>query len=1735
MVAVVNPNNVNPLTGTNLNPDGTPATQAVYRYAQGNNFSGIRRYTDNPDGTVQGNGARIMLAAPGTPNDYLSGLDNTTVNPYTGQTDRAFKGFNRIPIAVNPITGQLALALAEVYTTTNDGDIVSRTITDGFEGTGPVSALAYGGRNPDGSAAPDVLYWARNNAIYVRTGAGATFTYDFVFPDGTSIKSIVLDPNNWQVAYAAGDNKVFATVNGGQSWTDITGNLGADATGLDTVQIVKIPGPPNQPQKDALLVGGANGVFVSYNPLGVPNGTNNYQRSPGVKVGIATAPNGATEVGSTVTLKTAPLGALALSQGSTVTITGVGVAGYNGTFTVASVLSATSFTYTDPITGLAPSGGGGVSRPTPTWSPLNGPVGNVLPNAVISQISYTPPMTLATPSGPQARGDVLLISTLGRGVYQMNNASTVLGQPAVLTITGPTAGSQVLIQPDAVNPALTDVVVTPPSGSPTTTSYPTNLVSSIQVSNLGAATTLTIDTRLQITGGITFDGGGNANLAFKSPQTAYLAASSPVVNGQQFFIVGPNSLLLTVTYTNGTGTPANLPAPQFVQAAAFGLQRTTGLRIGNVRGPNVGPLANLVATVAGGAQNNNALLDADPDGGDPDGGGDAGEAADASSDGPGIFEQLFEQGTSGLDLGSITSIAQLQQFLIGLSDSSTPGSFTPLANGEYDVTINKTLDGTVPLDFQALGGTVTVAGSIDLTATVHVHMVFGVDSEGFYIDAGALVNAQDQPTPIMTVNNIQVEAGGDFSAVGDFGIFNITASDPSFSIAPGIGLAVYLPLQSLDSVTGQIGGHLYVPDFAAITDQATTSLISSPGQTVALTANIQLGNALGSLGPYNLTFTFNDLNDPTNVTVSGPGFSSIGQLINESKGDILQGLQQLGTLGNNIDASGVMNTTLPVLNRTLGSYVQLGAIFNTGLYQPVQAYFATFNDLHVTLANGMSIDVSLVGAATIGDVIADLNTAGNPQGAQTPLFTAALSPNDLGLELTDMTSGNSPFTVTALNASPAATELGILGTGSNKMIVGSNLTQGPALTSATDLSTLQGITFTSEELPTVSGLLNAITGGSVTASNGDLSLSLAPGLSVSVSGANLMLNYAFTATRIDPVALDLSVGGASPLSLNAALAVNFQTQFSFNGSIGVNLTQVATNPLAAFFVQLPTPPTITASIFGSSQGVQFAGAGQNDLQINFHNGTSVPVSLNGADTIADVLSKLNAAAPGKLTAAISASGLGLVLTDLTSGQSAFTVTALNDSPAAAELGILAVPESNGTIQGTNLSQTTALTPTILLAALPLGGGLSVNANIGALQVGGQVLGLPVVSTDPDSPRLPLLQASVSVGLAADPSGKTTLNALIKTPVADLITPSGSLSLGLDIPITASLQFASGRGFDFTAGGQPELIIQSPNLFSTAPIITPENFSTLLSVKNVTAASLLAALEQFSTYLAQYANSKAFTMTIPFTKNTTLGSVVNLAAAFANELAGLTAPDGEPEFTSIQGLAQDTTTDPITFNFVPSFQTTTNGTVPALELTFNYTDQFGGSLTGQITGNILSPVIDDTAPLSTLNGGKGVQFSTTGGADLSIALSNGTTLPITFSNPTTVGDVINQINSAPGNNGQVAASINPDGNGLVLTDLTLPPPDSSGSLFNVLGVQGSSAALNLGLVGIGFGNPTLTPTTPLSHLNNGAGVSFSTPGSADLMVTLSNGTTLPIGFNNNLTASIAAALVGPPRVDLSDRR
>ena len=143
---------------------------------------------------------------------------------------------------------------------------------------------------------------------------------------------------------------------------------------------------------------------------------------------IASANNsGATETGTTVTITLNGTPAGTLKVGSSVTIAGVGVAGYNGTFTVTAVPSATQFQYTNATSGLAASGGGTVTSP------------DINPGATQSGDTVTITLTSAY-AGNLAVGSSVTIASVGVAGY--NGTFTVTSMPSStqFTYTDATAG-----------------------------------------------------------------------------------------------------------------------------------------------------------------------------------------------------------------------------------------------------------------------------------------------------------------------------------------------------------------------------------------------------------------------------------------------------------------------------------------------------------------------------------------------------------------------------------------------------------------------------------------------------------------------------------------------------------------------------------------------------------------------------------------------------------------------------------------------------------------------------------------------------------------------------------------------------------------------------------------------------------------------------------------------------------------------------------------------------------------------------------------------------------------------------------------------------------------------------------------------------------------------------------------------------------------------------------------------
>src|SRR5262249_46297984 len=145
---------------------------------------------------------------------------------------------------------------------------------------------------------------------------------------------------------------------------------------------------------------------------------------------------------------------------------------------------------------------------------------------------------------------------------------------------------------------------------------------------------------------------------------------------------------------------------------------------------------------------------------------------------------------------------------------NTPGNvtYTTDASGgvRFDMRVDKDVDGLSSLNLQAFGGAFSLQGNLDVTAEVHLHLVFGADAGGFYIDADGPKDAAGNPEPELVVDHIGINGG--VEADGGFGILEISATDASLTLDPGVKLTADLLEPGPDQFTGQTDGQIRIYD-----------------------------------------------------------------------------------------------------------------------------------------------------------------------------------------------------------------------------------------------------------------------------------------------------------------------------------------------------------------------------------------------------------------------------------------------------------------------------------------------------------------------------------------------------------------------------------------------------------------------------------------------------------------------------------------------------------------------------------------------------------------------------------------------------------------------------------------------------------------------------------------------------------------------------------------------------------
>jgi len=430
---------------------------------------------------------------------------------------------------------------------------------------------------------------------------------------------------------------------------------------------------------------------------------------------------------------------------------------------------------------------------------------------------------------------------------------------------------------------------------------------------------------------------------------------------------------------------------------------------------------------------------------------------------------------------------------------------------------------------------------------------------------------------------------------------------------------------TLDDVLNDINSASGIDVQASLSNQGIVLTDLSGGSGALKVQDLSGGTAAASLG----------IAGSATGTLTGSDINSIG---NSS---------QLATLN---DGRGLGVTSLAQLT----SASQL-SLLNAG--QGVQANGSSA-DFKVSLADGSSFNVTLGTATTLGQVIGDINAAGGSK------ITASIAPNGLGLQLTDNTTGTKTLSVTALNSSTAASQLGIAGTGADGVIDGSAISPADFEVNLSNGSSFGVALGSAQTIGDVLKAINTAGGGEVTASVASNGQSIQVTDNSGGSGT-----FSITALNGSTAAADLGITGAA-------------TGSTIQGND----------------VQAGLDSVLISSLNGG-QGIPLG-----QIQITDRKGDGGTIDLSGAESVSDILNLINNNTQGvKVKASLNAAGTGIQITDASGGSGSLTISDVNSTTAAA-LGIAGTTTTNS-IVGSNLQRQYISNNTALSS---LNGGTGIN-------------------------------------------------------------------------------------------------------------------------------------------------------------------------------------------------------------------------------------------------------------------------------------------------------------------------------------------------------------------------------------------------------------------------------------------
>ncbi len=633
------------------------------------------------------------------------------------------------------------------------------------------------------------------------------------------------------------------------------------------------------------------------------------------------------------------------------------------------------FRLTDPANATVLNGG---------WTGF----GAGLPNVVVNDLHF------------DATDNVLVVGTRGRGAWKMSDATDHLFDAGELVIDFDDAGDTVRLVRDGKNPLMLDVFT---NGGTTPEQFRLFNLEKITVNGQGGTSNLIVDETngvIDLPGDVFYQaGGGQAKLTFEGVAGETFFNVPTTATDGMAFVFGPGgSRAGGVVFYDGVAAPVvnNIPSPTASDASILnvigaGVSQLDPL-FQAVTGPTLlGQNLPVLGRSLGDMLNGNETPETAPVG-DPGQDEEAEVEPVGGNDGASsVFRRLVETGQGAFaleDIGTgITTLADLRDRLDALDDTPDNVRLTQL-NGvtTFDVQVTKTLDGHTDLDLQALGGDISVSGTADVSADITLHIIFGVDADGFFIDTAG------NPDPLLTVGNVQLEEGveGD----GRFGFTDVTLTDGTLTFDPLVKLSVALRETGPDPVTGKQTSRLRLSQMGDSPDDlATATLSHNPaGDDVTFVAEFEPAPVEEdqpdpfTLGPAEIQMVWSDVTDAglqPAVSAADPNDPADVALLNFlsiTADQVTSGLANLGTALHNLTQQGgnVFSTPLAVTGTSLGQILDSPAdavvIANSNVAEitPV-SQDAVFKRFTVVLKDA---NLPLAGVSA-GDTVHYTDTLGN--------------------------------------------------------------------------------------------------------------------------------------------------------------------------------------------------------------------------------------------------------------------------------------------------------------------------------------------------------------------------------------------------------------------------------------------------------------------------------------------------------------------------------------------------------------------------------------------------------------------------------------------------------------------------------------------------------------------------------------------------------------------------------------